>query len=61
MQRQYMSNKENLRINKISEINVLIEVLTFYKYNNKRKIILEENIDALLSKCAELQHRMLNE
>tara|TARA_R110002020_G_scaffold80149_5_gene200142 strand:+ start:4312 stop:4482 length:171 start_codon:yes stop_codon:yes gene_type:complete len=56
-----MSNKENLRIKKISEINVLIEVLTFYKYNNKRKIILEENIDALLSKCAELQHRMLSE
>ena len=60
MQRQYMSKIEHLRIRMISEINILIEVLSYYKHNCKNKIILEENIDGLLSKCAEVQHKMLN-
>jgi len=55
-----MSKIEHLRIKMISEINILIEVLSYYKHNCKNKIILEENIDSLLSKCAELQRKMLN-
>ncbi len=55
-----MSNIEHLRIKMISEINILIEVLSYYKHNCKNKIILEENIDSLLSKCAEVQRKMLN-
>lgn len=55
-----MSKIEHLRIKMISEINILIEVLSYYKRNCKNKIILEENIDRLLSKCADLQHKMLN-
>ena len=55
-----MSKIEHLRIRTISEINILIEVLSYYKHNCKNKIILEENIDGLLSKCAEVQHKMLN-
>ena len=55
-----MSKIEHLRIKMISEINILIEVLSYYKRNCKNKIILEENIDRLLAKCADLQHKMLN-
>ena len=55
-----MSKIEHLRIKMISEINILIEVLSYYKRNCKNKIILEENIDRLISKCADLQHKMLN-
>ena len=55
-----MSKIEHLRIKMISEINILIEVLSYYKRNCRNKIILEENIDRLLSKCADLQHKMLN-
>ena len=47
-----ISKIEHLRIKMISEINILIEVLSYYKHNCKNKIILEENIDSLLSKCA---------
>ena len=55
-----MGKIEHLKIKMISEINILIEVLSYYKHNCKNKIILEENIDRLLSKCAELQRKMLN-
>ena len=50
-----MSKSRYLKIDHVSEVNILIETLQYYKNNNKNKNILDENIDDLLSVCLELQ------
>ena len=50
-----MSKSRYLKIDHVSEINIIIETMQYYKHNNKNKPILDEDLDVLLSGCLELQ------
>ena len=50
-----MDKSRYLKIDHVSEINILIETLQYYKNTNKNKHILDENLDDMISVCLELQ------
>ena len=50
-----MDKNRYLKIDHVSEINIIIETMQYYKHNNKNKPILDEDLDVLLSVCLELQ------
>ena len=50
-----MDKNRYLKIDHVSEINIIIETMQYYKHNNMNKPILDEDLDVLLSVCLELQ------